>query len=88
MSDLVKRLRKSYVSTGANYVQEAADALEAKDAEIERLRVVVQAATQLCDNVEEWECDGLGLFAQHGWWEPLHDALEAMDEAAHEGEQR
>ena len=29
MSDLTKRLRESYISTGQNYVQEAADRIDA-----------------------------------------------------------
>ena len=37
---------------------------------------IVVAARNLVDNAEEYECDGLGLWAQHGWWEPLHDALD------------
>ena len=43
---------------------------------------IVTAARNLVDNAEEWECDGLGLFAQHGWWEPLHDALDPDGSAA------
>jgi len=40
------------------------------------LEPIFIAARNLTNNVEEWECDGLGLWAQHGWWEPLHDALD------------
>ena len=40
------------------------------------LEPILIAARNLVDNAEEYECDGLGLFAQHGWWEPLHDALD------------
>ncbi len=40
------------------------------------LEPIFIAARDLVDNAEEYECDGLGLFAQHGWWEPLHDALD------------
>lgn len=40
------------------------------------LEPIFVAARELVDNAEEWECDGLGLFAQHGWWEPLSDALD------------
>ncbi len=43
---------------------------------------IVTAARNLVDNAEEYECDGLGLFAQHGWWEPLHDALDPDGSAA------
>ncbi len=43
---------------------------------------IVTAARNLVDNAEEWECDGLGLWAQHGWWEPLHDALDPDGSAA------
>ena len=40
------------------------------------LEPIFIAARNLVDNAEEYECDGLGLWAQHGWWEPLHDALD------------
>lgn len=40
------------------------------------LEPIVIAARNLVDNADEYECDGLGLWAQHGWWEPLHDALD------------
>ena len=43
---------------------------------------ILIAARNLVDNAEEYECDGLGLFAQHGWWEPLHDALDPDGSAA------
>jgi hypothetical protein len=46
--------------------------------DLARLEAVALAAKQLCADAEEWECDGLGLFAQHGSWEPLHDAIEAL----------
>ena len=46
------------------------------------LEPIFIAARNLVDNAEEWECDGLGLFAQHGWWEPLHDALDPDGSAA------
>jgi hypothetical protein len=45
-----------------------------------KLQAVAKAASQLCDDAEEYECDGLGLFAQHGAWEPLHEALEALND--------
>lgn len=38
MSDLPERLRRLYVQTGMNYVQEAADEIERLTAERERLR--------------------------------------------------
>lgn len=46
--------------------------------DLTRLEAVARAASQLSYAAEEWECDGLGLFAQHGHWEPLHDALESL----------
>ncbi len=46
------------------------------------LEPIFIAARDLVDNAEEYECDGLGLFAQHGWWEPLHDALDPDGSAA------
>ncbi|MBK9704812.1 MAG: hypothetical protein IPO75_15970 [Betaproteobacteria bacterium] len=46
------------------------------------LEPIFIAARNLVDNAEEYECDGLGLFAQHGWWEPLHDALDLDGSAA------
>lgn len=46
------------------------------------LEPILIAARNLVDNAEEYECDGLGLFAQHGWWEPLHDALDPDGSAA------
>lgn len=49
-----------------------------QERQITLLRAVVVAAKELRDNAEEYDCDGLGLFAQHGWWEPLHDALEEL----------
>ncbi len=47
--------------------------LNERIAYLEPIRI---AAQELVDNAEEYECDGLGLWAQHGWWEPLHDALD------------
>ena len=47
--------------------------LNERIAYLEPIRI---AARNLVDNAEEYECDGLGLWAQHGWWEPLHDALD------------
>jgi hypothetical protein len=58
-------------------VEKIRDALAAK---VNKLDAIRSAAQALCDAAEEWECDGLGLFAQHGAWEPLHDALEAEKE--------
>lgn len=49
---------------------------------IATLEAVEKAARELRDNAEEYDCEGLGLFAQHGWWEPLHDALDAIDDRA------
>lgn len=38
MSDLIERLRRLYVQTGMNYVQEAADEIEHLRAEVQRRR--------------------------------------------------
>ncbi len=63
-------------------VQEASKNMTAQyDAlrsDMARLQAVAKAAAMLRDDAEEWQCDGLGLFAPHGSWEPLHQALEAM----------
>lgn len=66
----------------ANGLVTAVLELEERDAEIARLRKIESAARTLVDNAEEYECDGLGLWAQHGWWEPLHDALDHNGSAA------
>ena len=49
-----------------------------QEAELQALRKVAQAFKELHDNAEEWECDGLGLWAQHGWWEAVDEAMEAL----------
>ena len=33
----------------------------------------------LRSEVEEWECDGLGGFAQWGWWEAVDEELDKID---------
>ena len=48
---------------------------------IDRLEAIRTAASELICEAEEWECDGLGLFAQHGYWDALHEAMERADEA-------
>ena len=48
---------------------------------IDRLEAIRTAASVLICEAEEWECDGLGLFAQHGYWDALHEAMERADEA-------
>lgn len=48
--------------------------------EVQALRKVVTAVKALHDNAEEWECDGLGLWAQHGFWEDVFDALEELED--------
>lgn len=53
-----------------------------QDGRIAYLERIYKAAKELTDNAEEWDCDGLGLFAQHGWWEPLHEALEALNDGS------
>lgn len=47
-----------------------------QDERIAYLEPIYKAAKELTDNAEEWECEGLGMWAQHGWWEQLHDALD------------
>ena len=49
-----------------------------QDAELQVLRKVVQSYETLRAEAEEWECDGLGLWAQHGWWEAVDEAIEAL----------
>ena len=56
--------------------------IQTLNARIAYLEPIFIAARNLVDNAEEYECDGLGLFAQHGWWEPLHDALDPDGSAA------
>lgn len=46
---------------------------------INALRKVVQAYETLRSEAEEWECDGLGLFAQHGWWESVDEAIDLLN---------
>ena len=57
-----------------------ADMVAALEPHIVALRKVVDAFKELHANAEEWECDGLGLFAQHGWWEAVDEALDALKE--------
>ena len=56
--------------------------LAAARSRISYLEPIFIAARELVDNAEEYECEGLGLWAQHGWWEPLHDALDPDGSAA------
>jgi FtsZ-binding cell division protein ZapB len=53
--------------------------VNAQEAELQALRKLAQAYETLRAEAEEWECDGLGLWAQHGWWEPVDDAMEGLD---------
>lgn len=54
-------------------------ALNKLDAEVVALRKVAQAFKELHDNAEEMECEnGLGLWAQHGWWEAVDEAMEDL----------
>ena len=46
--------------------------------ELQALRKFAHAYETLRAEAEEWECDGLGLFAQHGWWELVDEAFEAL----------
>lgn len=58
-----------------------ADMVAALEQHIVALRKVVHAFKELHANAEEWECDdGLGLFAQHGWWEAVDEAIDALGE--------
>lgn len=50
--------------------------IERQDRRLAYVEPIYRAARELVDNAEEYECEGLGLWAQHGWWEPLHDALD------------
>ena len=49
-----------------------------QEAELQALHKVAQAFKELRDNAEEWECDGLGLWAQHGYWDAVDEAMEAL----------
>lgn len=53
--------------------------LAAVTAERDALLRFRAAFEQLKDNAEEWECDGLGLWAQHGWWEAVDEELDKID---------
>jgi hypothetical protein len=82
----IERLRAinlQYVTTSSTYRAE----LENERAEVEALRKLAVAARLLVGDAEEWDCDGLGLFAQHGSWEPLSEALEELDDAALSGKE-
>jgi FtsZ-binding cell division protein ZapB len=48
-----------------------------QETELQALQKVAQAYETLRAEAEEWECDGLGLFAQHGWWEAVDEAMDA-----------
>ncbi len=48
-----------------------------QEAELQALRMFAQAYEKLRAEAEEWECDGLGLFAQHGWWEAVDEVMDA-----------
>jgi len=50
-----------------------------QEKELNALRKVAQAYETLRSEAEEWECDGLGLFAQHGWWEAVDEAMDLLD---------
>ncbi len=52
--------------------------LNTQETELQALRKFAQAYETLRAEAEEWECDGLGLFAQHGWWESVDEAFEAL----------
>ena len=73
-------LDRCYHSPAVNVVRAEVERLHQEiqtlNERIAYLEPIFIAARNLIDNAEEWECDGLGLFAQHGWWEPLHDALD------------
>ena len=51
----------------------------AQEMQIYALSRVVQAFKELHDNAEEWECAALGLFAPHGWWEAVYEAMETLE---------
>lgn len=52
------------------------DALGAKVNALDRVRAAYET---LRSEAEEWECDGLGLWAQHGWWEAVDEELDKID---------
>jgi hypothetical protein len=67
------------MSRSIDVVRLSGDEYDRLIVQVNKLDAVRRAAKSLCDDAEEYECDGLGLFAQHGAWEPLHDALEQID---------
>lgn len=75
MSDLIERLRSGDASWELR--EKAADALEAKDAEIERLKAVVDAARELVSILTNQS----KLTLDSGYWNLRHalDALETDD---------
>lgn len=57
---LQKRLREAYLSTGASYLQEAADALDTKDGRIKRLEEALRellADTQHAEHAQDGKCN-------------------------------
>ena len=79
MSDLIKRLRSRFsAGTYAGRIfDEAAAALEAKDAEIERLRAVVDAAKGV---TEYGEVAFMGVNIPFKSFRKLQDALAELDD--------
>jgi len=59
----------------ARWRAELADKLHDAETELLKLRKVAVAFKILRDNAEEKECDGRGLWAQHGWWEAVDEAI-------------
>jgi len=62
----------------ARWRAELAEKLHDAETELLKLRKVAVAFKELHDNAEEKECDGLGRWAQHGWWEAVDEAMEAL----------
>ena len=60
--------------------------VNAQEAKLQALRKVAKAYETLRSEAEEWECDGLGLFAQHGWWEAADEAMDELDALREQGE--
>ena len=74
MSDLIERLSKHRCGDiTRELIDEAMDALEAKDAEIERLRAVVDAAISAIESLDEG-APGYGHSIEGHRW-PLRDEL-------------
>lgn len=80
--EFISNERTEHLSWRTRLADKLAEVEKSRDdllAEVSVLRKVVTAVKALHDNAEEWECDGLGLWAQHGFWEDVFDAIEELE---------